>query len=79
MVSYRTTARVEESGRIVVQGIPFAAGDEVEVIVALPDNERRRRIDEWRALLKESQMYAAAQGVTDDDIERAIVESRAGR
>ena len=41
MAAYRIAARITEGGQLVIRGVPFAEGEEVEVIVVPHRGDRR--------------------------------------
>jgi hypothetical protein len=79
MNTYETSTTVEPQGDIRVVGVPFAPGTEVEVTI----NPKRKSADEflgaWQRVCDELRALPQAGSVTDDDIQKEIIDYRAGR
>jgi hypothetical protein len=42
MQTHKTLATVQEGGKLVVENVPFAAGEQVEVVIAVPEPKNER-------------------------------------
>jgi hypothetical protein len=77
--SFETTATVEPAGDVHVVGVPFAPGTAVEVSIY----PRRATAEEfrgaWQRVCQELRSVASSRSVTDEDIEQAVSDHRAGR
>ena len=79
MDAYETSATVEDQGRVLVAGVPFAPGTEVEVTI----NRKRRSVEEfsaaWRSLCAELRGRPGLETLSDEDLREEIKRYRAGR
>jgi hypothetical protein len=79
MNSYETSATVQEQGRVLVAGVPFAPGTEVEVTI----NPKRRSPEEfsaaWRRLCAELRSRTGLSNITENEIADEIDRYRAGQ
>lgn len=79
MNSYETSATVGEQGRILVAGVPFAPGTEVEISIS----PKRRSADEftaaWRRVCTDLRGRNESQNLSDQEIHEEIDRHRAQR
>jgi hypothetical protein len=79
MNSYETSATVGDQGRVLVVGVPFAPGTQVEVSIS----PKRRTADEfataWQRVCAEMRGRPGLKDVTDDDIRAEVDGYRAGQ
>jgi len=69
MVKMQT--EVQNSGQIVLEGLPFKKGEIVDIII-VTKNEIMDRLKEWKMLLKVTQTHVQEYDVTEQDIEEEI-------
>jgi hypothetical protein len=71
MPAYKTAAKIEPSGELRLHELPFAAGEEVEVII-----QRKEPEPEWVQQLPPvtRSLLGAAQGVEEGDYHRYLEE-----
>jgi len=79
MSSFETSATVQPQGQVVVGGVPFEPGTEVEVSI----NPKRASAQEfgaaWRRVCAELRGQPGIQNATDDDIRTEVERFRAGQ
>jgi hypothetical protein len=79
MNSFETSATVEDQGRVLVVGVPFAPGTQVEISIS----PKRRSADEfaaaWQRVCAELRGRSGIECITDDDIRSEIDGYRAGQ
>ena len=84
ITAYRQKVVVRSDGRIEILGPIFKPGTQAEVIV-LVENELESeevilaRVNEWKALFKETQALPQARTITDEEIAAEIAAYRAER
>lgn len=79
MKAYKKYVIIEDPKKLTLSDLPFRPGQRVEVVVIAEDEEREKRVEELRALLKKTQALPAAQKVSEDMIAEEIAAYRAGR
>ncbi|MGH7136767.1 MAG: hypothetical protein ACREHD_13575 [Pirellulales bacterium] len=82
MTSLKTSATVEEQGRVYVAGVPFAPGTEVEVAISPKRGSADDFSPAWRRVCTFFRSRPQLQNVTDDIREEtaaAPVNERADR
>jgi hypothetical protein len=77
MTTYRTQLTVSESNQVLVDNLPFAPGDVVEIVIRKPRNQDLA--DRWRQLMKETQSLPQAQAITEEEIAAEIEAYRSGQ
>lgn len=79
MNTYETSGTVQDQGRVLVAGVPFAAGTEVEISIS----PKRRPADEfaaaWRRVSAELRGGHSPESIGDDEIQKEIDAHRAGQ
>ncbi|MFM8333142.1 MAG: hypothetical protein ACKN9T_15765 [Candidatus Methylumidiphilus sp.] len=68
MQTYKTYARVEATGKMVLADLPFAEGTLVEVLVVNQTRTPAEREESWRALMRHVQQLPQSQALSDEDI-----------
>ncbi len=77
MRAYRKYITIKDPKSLTLSDLPFQAGQRVEVVVIADDEERSKRVQELRALLKKTQALPVAKTVTEDIIAEEIAAYRA--
>ncbi len=73
MKAYRTYLTVTDPKAVVIPDVPFAAGQVVEVLLLMREDE-----PQLDALLRRTQALPQVQALTDDDIAAEIAAYRNG-
>ena len=79
MTAYKARLTITDPDRLVLTGLPFRAGQRVEIAITTEDSAPPDRIADVRALLRETQPLPEARRVTEDEIAAEIAAYRAGR
>jgi len=82
ITAYRKKAIVRPDGRIEIKTPSLKPGTKAEVIVLVesePETEREKRVEEWKALFKETQSLPQAKTITEEEIAAEIAAYRAGQ
>jgi len=79
MQTYKTYARIEPSGRVVLSDLPFAEGSLVEVLLVDQTHTATEREASWAALMRHVQALPQAQTLSDEDIAAEIDACRSKR
>jgi hypothetical protein len=79
MQAYKTYARIESTGRVVLSGLPFAEGSLVEVLVVNQSRTPAEREESWAALMRHVQALPPSQTLVDEDIAVEIEDFRNSR
>ncbi|MEW5938227.1 MAG: hypothetical protein AB1750_01080 [Chloroflexota bacterium] len=84
LTAYRKKVIARPDGRIEIPEPILKPGTEAEVIVLVesePESAEARlaRVEEWKALFKETQSLPQAQTITEEDIAAEIAAYRAGK
>ena len=78
MAAYRKRFTVEDPNRVILSGLPFRAGQRVEIVITA-DDDPQARVEELRTLLRETQALPQARAISDDEIAVEIAAHRGGR
>ncbi|HLO28250.1 MAG TPA: hypothetical protein VK249_03890 [Anaerolineales bacterium] len=80
METYRVKTTVSQDGKLSIKGLPFRAGEKVEVIVRGEKKKaahgRKRVVKDLKALFKEIQALPQAKTITEEDIASEITAYR---
>jgi hypothetical protein len=79
MRAYKKHVTIDDPKKLVLSDLPFQPGQRVEVVMIAEDEEREKRVQELRMLLKKTQALPQARTVTDDMIAEEVAAYRAGR
>jgi len=79
MLAYKKHVTIKDPEKLELTGLPFRAGQRVEVVVIAEEDDRSARIDELRSLFKKTQALPQAQAISEEMIAEEIEEYRAGR
>jgi hypothetical protein len=77
--TYETSTTVNDQGLVQIVGVPFAPGTQVEVSISPKRGSAEEFAMAWQRLCAELRSRPGIQGITDDDIQKEIVNRRAGR
>ncbi len=77
MRAYKKYVTIDDPKKLVLSDLPFQPGQRVEVVLIAEDEEREKRVQELRTLLKKTQALPKARTVTDDMIAEEVAASRA--
>jgi hypothetical protein len=82
ITAYRQKVTVRSDGRIEITEPLFKPGTQAEVIVLVESESESAeailaRVNEWKALFKETQSLPQAQTITDEEIAAEIAAYRA--
>lgn len=76
MRAYKKYVTIQDPNSFTLSDLPFRAGQRVEVVLIADDEEREKRVQELRALLKKTQVLPAAKAVTEEMIAEEIAACR---
>ncbi len=79
MNTYKTYAQVDASGRLVLDGLPFAVGSLLEILVVDQSHQPTERLESWQTLMRHVQALPQSQNITDQDITAEIEAIRSGQ
>lgn len=78
MIAYKKYVTIKDPQNLVLKGLPFRAGQRVEVVM-IADEEQRARVQELQKLLKKTQRLPKAKAISENEIAEEIKAYRAGR
>jgi hypothetical protein len=77
MIAYKKYVTITDPDRLVLSGLPFRAGQRVEVLlIAETTTDRAARVQELRELLQTTQELPAAQAISEAEIAAEIAAYR---
>lgn len=80
METYRITTTVSQDGKLSIKGLPFRAGEKVEVIIRGEKKKsarsRKAVAKDLKALFKEMQALPQAKTITEEEIASEIAAYR---
>ena len=79
MLAYKRYVTIKDPARLELTGLPFRAGQRVEVVVIAEDEGRLARVESLRALFAKTQTLPQARAISEDIIAEEIEDYRAGR
>ncbi len=79
MRAYKKYVTIKDPKNLTLSDLPFRPGQRVEVVMISEDEDREKRAQELRALLKKTQSLPDAKAVSEDMIAEEIAQYRAGR
>ena len=78
--AYKTYSTITDTKQVVLSGLPFREGEQVEILVLSTENgDRQKRIAKLRELFKETQAVPSVKTLTEGDILREIDAHRRDR
>jgi hypothetical protein len=78
MEAYRTKIKIKDPKQVILSNLPFRSGQVVEIVVSVPDEDRKAAVKEFKALFKETQSLPQVQALTDEEILAEIEAYRRG-
>ena len=78
MEEYRTKIRIKDPKQVILSNLPFRSGQVVEIVVSVPDEDRKAAVEEFKALFKETQSLPQVQAITEEEILAEIEAYRRG-
>ena len=79
MLAYKQYVTIKDPARVELSGLPFRAGQRVEVVMIAENDDQAARTEELRALFRATQALPQAQALTDEMIAEEVESYRAGR
>jgi hypothetical protein len=79
MLAYKQYVTIKDPAKIELSGLPFRAGQRVEVVMIAENDDQTQRVEELRALFRATQALPQAQALTDEMIAEEVESYRAGR
>jgi len=79
MLAYKQYVTIKDPAKIELSGLPFRAGQRVEVVMIAEDDDRATRVEELRALFRSTQALPQAKAITDEMIAEEVEAYRTGR
>jgi len=79
MSTYATSSTVEAQGRVMVAGVPFAPGTEVEVTISPKRRPQQEFAAAWRTLCDQLRDRPTLKDISDEIIRDEIDRYRAGQ
>ena len=79
MLAHKQYVTISDPAKMELTNLPFRKGQRVEVVMIAEDDDRSARVDELRALFKNTQVLPQAQAISEEMIAEEIEEYRAGR
>lgn len=78
MEAYRTKIKIKDPKQVILSNLPFRSGQIVEIVVSVPDEDRKAAVEEFKALFKETQSLPQVQALTEEEILAEIEAYRKG-
>ena len=78
MEAYRTKIRIKDPKQVILSNLPFRSGQVVEIVVSVPDEDRKAAVQEFKALFKETQSLPQVQVLSEEEILAEIEAYRRG-
>jgi antitoxin ParD1/3/4 len=79
MLAYKQYVTIKDPAKIELSGLPFRAGQRVEVVMIAEDDDRATRVEELRVLFNSTQALPQIKAITDEIIAEEVEAYRAGR
>lgn len=79
MLAYKQYVTIKDPAKIELNGLPFRAGQRVEVVMIAENDDQTARVEELRALFRATQALPQAQALTEEMIAEEVESYRAGR
>lgn len=79
MLAYKQYVTIKDPAKIEISGLPFRAGQRVEVVMIAEDDDRATRVEELRALFRSTQALPQVKAITDEMIAEEVEAYRTGR
>ena len=79
MNSFGTSATVQSTGEVIVAGVRFAPGTEVEVVVSPKRKSAAEFSQAWESICGQLRSAPQAASVSDEEVRQEIDDYRASR
>lgn len=79
MQAYKQYVTIKDPAKVELSGLPFRAGQRVEVVMIAENEDQTTRVEELRTLFRATQALPQAQSLTDEMIAEEVESYRAGR
>jgi hypothetical protein len=79
MLAYKQYVTIKDPARVELSGLPFHAGQRVEIVMIAEDNDQAERVGQLRELFRATQALPQAQAISDEMIAEEVESYRAGR
>ena len=79
MLAYKQYVTIKDPAKIELSGLPFRAGQRVEVVMIADNDDETARVEELQALFRATQALPQAQALTDEMIAKEVESYRTGR
>lgn len=79
MLAYKQYVTIKDPAKVELSGLPFRAGQRVEVVMIAEEDDRTTRIEELRALFRSTQALPQTKAITDEMIAEEVEAYRSGR
>ncbi|GFE62531.1 hypothetical protein [Geobacter sp. AOG2] len=79
MLAYKQYVTIKDPAKVELNGLPFRAGQRVEVVMIAENDDQATRSEELRALFRATQALPQAQAITDETIAEEVESYRVGR
>jgi hypothetical protein len=76
MTTYRKYITIDDPNHVVLADLPFAAGQQVEIVIITTDQSQSNSLQALQALLKTTQSLPQAQTITEAEIAAEIAAYR---
>jgi len=72
MLAYKQYVTIKDPAKIELSGLPFRAGQRVEVVMIAEDDDRATRIEELQALFRSTQALPQVKAITEEMIAEEV-------
>ena len=72
MLAYKQYVTIKDPAKIELSGLPFRAGQRVEVVMIAENDDQTTQVEELRALFCANQALPQAQALTDEMIAEEV-------
>ena len=79
MLAYKQYVTIKDPAKIELSGLPFRAGQRVEVVMIAEDDDRATRVEELRTLFRSTQSLPQTKAITEEMIAEEVEAYRGGR
>jgi antitoxin ParD1/3/4 len=79
MLAYKQYVTIKDPAKIELSGLPFRAGQRVEVVMIAENDDQTTRVEELRVLFRATQALPQAQALTDEMIAEEVESYRTGQ
>jgi hypothetical protein len=79
MFAYKQYVTIKDPAKVELSGLPFRAGQRVEVVMIAEDDDRATRVEELRTLFCSTQALPQVKAITDEMIAEEVEAYRTGR